>query len=651
MENTTPWFDYSQVIWKRTLNTFQLWTWLHHWEPLSSVCPEKIDCSEIDTPEWLNEVFSLENRKEAWGEKYRETNNITTTRLDWKKDEIKLPSIWWGWMWMDVSSLSLLEATSELWPWITSHLSSIWTSNFRKPNLFEDDWKWFDRYWEEIEKIFYYLFWFILWLTDEQIENEFLKVDESINLDSSFQPVNKAWRLFLMNDLIELYNDIKKAKDKWLFVPVNHMYKSTWYVASIKIAALAWADAITTWAWIPRNKENNFVHPRDIVSNFYRNIWKNDLKMPAFWLIVSLTMAYAPWYDYYIDEDPRNAGWHQWATEWMLPFEKRVWKKNVLDSLRNREWITKNTPIYAWGWINSASDIKEMFDMWFDWIQLWTNLAVSEEARNWEWEDFKNALISWNHFWEETEIDEIAKNAAEKLKLNIEKELEKFRKKFDEILWVYVYKKLIKKIDDWNYNVDFFIFHNDKKLTKNEFFEVINAIENQIFNKWTLNYLPFNDTQISFYNFISEKIFEKYDGDIDKLRKDLRLHWNLLKAHDEFENFGELWKIPTHILFDSVVWFIWRMRIEWWEHRLMNWTVMKQIKCVQCVTHCVLTNRWWGDECDWTRFCIRNSLHIWNRNPEKDLIVNFTWTTTPFYPEIRPVKDIIAAYMWVEIVR
>jgi hypothetical protein len=679
MANVSSGFNYEEIIWKKTLNTFKLWVWLHNWEPLNNICPYKISWYIFDTPKWQEEVFSLESRKEAWWEKYKETNIVKTKRLDWTTDDIVLPSIWWGWMWMDISSISLNEAASFKaisggWYFITSHISSIWTGNFRSPDFFENNWEWFEIYWDIIEKKFYDLFEGELWLTKDQIEKEFLKVNDNLNLDSenfsinttnqkkdkktyldvSFQPVNKAWRLYLMKDLIELYSDIKRAKNKWLFIPVNHMYKSTWYIASIKVAALAWADAITTGAGMPRTwfreSDNIDVNPRDIVIDFYKNIWMENIRMPAFWLIVSMTMAHAPWYDYYIDEDPRNAGWHQWATESMLPYDKRVWKQSVLNSLRKREWVNENTPIYAGWWINSAKDIKEMFDMWFDWIQLWTSFAVSKEARNYQWDDFKKALISWNHFWPEVEIDKIAKKAAENLKENIDKEVEIFRKKFEEILWININNCMITYPDIWwlssSFNIKTILW-----LSNTQIIDVINTIEEQIFlnnNEWLSK---LNEAQITLYNFISEKLFEKYNWDIKLLRKELRLYWNLLKAYNEFKNFWDLWKIPTHLLFDSVVWFLWRMRINGWEHRLLNGTVMRAIRCVQCVTHCLLTKRWWVSEEQWSRFCINNSLSIWRRDEENDLIVNFTWTTTAFYSEIRPVKDIISAFIWTQIIR
>ena len=677
MVNIPGEFKIEKIIWNKTLNTFQLWVWLHNWEPLSSICTKQINWSEIDTSEGLKNVLSLENRKDAWWEKYRETNPIITTRLNWTKDEILLPSIWWGWMWMDISSLSLneatsYEATSGNWYFMTSHISSIWIGNFIWPDFFENKWEWFELHWNRVEKIFFNLF-ENLWLIREQIEVEFLKVDDNLNLDpknfkidlkepkknrktyldSSFQPNNREWRLVLMKDLIELYKNIIKAKDSWLFVPINHMYKATWYVASIKVAALAWADAITTGAWIPRTwySENNnvYVQPRDIVTEFYKSIWRGDLKMPAFWLIVSMTMAYSPWFDYYINEDPRNAWGHQWATESILQYEKRISKQSVLKSLKKRGWI-ENTPIYAGGWINSAADIKEMFEMWFDWIQLWTSFAVSKEARNHEWDDFKKALISWNHFWPETKIDNIASEAANILEKNIETEIEIFRKKFENILGINLDKWLLIHNISW-YLKHAYNLEEDLWISYQDAVDVINLIENKIFNNGDIKNEFLSDTKYSLYESILEELELKYNWDIKKLRKELRLYWNLLKAKKEFKKLWELWKIPTHLLFDSVVWFIWRMRIEWWEHRLLNWSVMKAIKCIQCVTSCLLTNTWWVTEEQWSKFCIRNSLDIWKRDRNKDLIVNFTWTTTAFYPEIRPVKDIISAFVWTEVIR
>lgn len=669
MTNIYKGLDFNEIIWKNTLNTFTFETWLHNWEPLISICNKKVDWSIIDSQEWLEQELSLKNRKEVWGENYKETNKIITTRLNWTTDEIYLPSFLIGWMWIDVSSLSLLEASSLKDStgngyFFSSHLSSIWISVFREPNLFEENGKWFEKYWSIIEKDFYDLFETKLWLTRDQINEHFLKVDENLNLDlenfniklnipkkerktfmdSSFQPTNKHWILFLMKDLTALYNDVKSAKDKWFFVPINHMYKSSSYISSIKVAALAWADAITTGAWIPRTwfheKDNTFVQPRDIVSDFYKSIWKENHKMPAFWLVVSMTMAYAPWYDYYINEDPRSAWWHQWAFESMLPFEKRVWKENVLKSLRKREGIDKNVPIYAAGWINSASDIKELLDLWFNWIIWGTNFASTQEARWWEWEDFKKALISWNHFWNKTEIDKIAKKSAETLKSYIYIEMIIFRKKFEKIIL-------------WGENDNFI---NDIEVSKNNFdkesiYNVINVIEKQIFKKDNTWLEKLNPKEKEIYNILSEKLTEKYEWDIEKLREDLRCYWNILKAFDEFKRFEELGMLPTHLLFDSVVWFIGRLRIEWREHRLLNDTIMRSVTCVQCVTHCILRNTWWIPPNRWSKFCISDSLRIWHIDAEKTLVLNFSWRTTCFYNEIRPVKDIILAYAWTEVVR
>lgn len=42
-------FDYTGVIWKNTLNTFTLETWLNHWKPLSEICTKSIEWSKIDS--------------------------------------------------------------------------------------------------------------------------------------------------------------------------------------------------------------------------------------------------------------------------------------------------------------------------------------------------------------------------------------------------------------------------------------------------------------------------------------------------------------------------------------------------------------------------------------------------------------------------
>ena len=684
-----PSFDKGEVkVTDKDLNTFKLETWKNHWKPLSEICPDQISWEEIDTAEWRAKVFSLENRKKAWWENYNETNELTTKRLNWKEDKKHIPwfIVWWMWVlitWKELQEATALEAenneTTQKWEekkyFMSSNLSTILIGASREPNLLENDWEWFQKYWHIVEKKFYDLFEWELWLTREQINEHFLKTDDNLNLDpenfqidlsiprkdknlfldSSFQTKWKHWTLKLMKDLYYLYHDVKSSKDKWIPCLINDMYKSTWYVASLKVAALAWVDAITTGAWIPTTWHldlNIDVNPKDIVSDFYTSIWGEDLKMPAFWLIVSITMVFAPGYDYYIDEDPRDAGWHQWATENMLAYEKRVWKVAVLKSLRKRELIKEGTPIYAGGWIGCATDVKEVLDMWFDWVRVWTTFAVSEQAVDWEWEDFKKALISWNHYWEETEIDEITKNAVKELRDNIDKELIIFRKKFEEILWVSVNNTTVNYMDFIEYDTDSkFGLDSIIKLSVDEVKEVINIFENEIFKKEKLNYAPLSEEQINLYDYLSEKLYEKYGWDVAKLKDELMEYWNLQKAFSEFEKFDKLWEMPTHLLIDSVVWFIWRIRIEWWEHRLLNWTIMKAIICVECITKCILRNVWWIPRNKWSKFCIKNSLLIETRNKSNDLIVNFSWRTTCFYPEIRPAIDIAAAFVWTEVVR
>lgn len=608
--------------------------------------------------ELKDELFALESKQRSWWENYQ---NITfqITEFDWTKRECMIPwvVIWWMWTW--VSSSSLIETASKVWVWW--HLSSIaiWWS-YEEPDVYSK-WAEFNIAFFKVETEFNTIFKEKLWLTDNQINKHLFECNENqdwIELDENFWLFgSRKEKMFRMKDLIAIYNQATELKSKWISFWINAMYKTTSYVAVLKVSTLAWIDYITTAAWNPN------IHPKRIVTNFLQDTWKTDIRMPAFWLIVSIVRwAVDLEYDYFIIEDPRFAWWHLWATASMLErIPRKIWKEENLTSLRKKVWPDK--PIIVAWWFNSTVNIRAVFDAWANWIQIWTTAAVSDEAVSWGWEDFKNALISWNHIWPREEIDNIAEKEYLLLKENLYKIIWETRQRLfdispEQLCNPKTLKVLrhIHKIVFWNFNkwnvwwIDFWNVDSWE-------LEWEDAI---LFDQvWWFLHKQFEDNNNEKHNPVSrwlKRIWKKAkslvwikNNNELLLNESLRRYWNMLKLAEQFIKFDEQWIIPTHIVFDSVVWFDARKRL-WKDDWKICWEVIDTRSCVWCLNACLLAWRWekwipWLP--DSTAFCIVEWLKQWDKT--RKLPINFSWTTTVPYPEIRPFSHILAAMLWYEV--
>lgn len=168
-----------------------------------------------------------------------------------------------------------------------------------------------------------------------------------------------------------------------------------------------------------------------------------------------------------------------------------------------------------------------------------------------------------------------------------------------------------------------------------------------------------------------------------EMYKVLRTYGNALKFVKVFNDFFEEnpWKVPTHLKADSVVWFKWRLRLLADCYKLLK--KVNTPRCVECLNTCNLVERWNTNDESASRLCIVEWLdHRTQDEPEKcatqkiddrlnhrtqyesednviqqikeimdKIIINFTWTTTVPYWEIRPFKDIIAFLMWYYVKR
>lgn len=128
--------DFPQI----KTNTVELERGLYPNWKIPDFCDNIISWEEFDNSK---DFFSLENKKNAFWDNYKEENII---EIPWnlQKKEIKIPSIIiWG-MWTNVSSASLNQAVNEIW--FSSHLSSIWIwiyyfyENYKK--YFKADFTW-----------------------------------------------------------------------------------------------------------------------------------------------------------------------------------------------------------------------------------------------------------------------------------------------------------------------------------------------------------------------------------------------------------------------------------------------------------------------------------------------------------------------------
>ena len=143
-----------------------------------------------------------------------------------------------------------------------------------------------------------------------------------------------------------------------------------------------------------------------------------------------------------------------------------------------------------------------------------------------------------------------------------------------------------------------------------------------------------------------EKEFKWNDDAVEKV---FRNYWNAKKFLKWLEDFRDdhEGKNPTHLVFDSTVWFPWRTRITKKMDIILSWK-MKSSWCVNCLTDCILATRWNATTNSSSSFCIYDWLDQTDIDKEN---IAFSWLSTVPYPEIRPIKDTIAYYMWTYIER
>lgn len=605
-------------------NTIELETWLYPNWKVEDFCKIRIPWEEFDEDK---DFFSEENKKKVFWDNYK-SENIIETNIDWKNNKVKIPSIIIWWMWTNVSSASLIEGMNKLW--FAWHLSSIWIWFYyfyeKYRELFSDKFTWSNDLNNIINNEFDSIFKDELWLSEKFIKKHFFECEElwfEINEDwKKLKNIGFNWELWKekimrMMDLIAIYKNIKNLKNAWNTVGINCMYKTSSYIAALKISIISWIDYITTAAWNPE------INPKEFLKDFFKdftNLWK-DFDLPAFWLLVS------SWnkrifkdldYDYYIFEEWEKAWWH------IIRLGNKYDELEKIKLLFEKSW-KKMPPVYAAWWVSTNKEIKEAFDAWFSWVQIWTLWAVSSEACDFNWKEFKESLIWWNHLWENREIDEKFFEEVKKVKNAFEKIVLDFNTQILHILELNKESPEIKKLKDYLFKI----------------------IYNDFFDEEIQNFEELPEMEKDYYNKIKEFFYTKYDWNIQEITKMFRNLWNSKKFLKEFDKFvEENGKLPTHLVFDSSVWFPWRTKIVHKLYEVIAWKI-KSNWCVNCLTDCILAWRWNIRESRWSTFCISDRLNYLNK--EKHL--SFSWKSTVPYNEIRPIKDIMAYLMWTYIER
>jgi hypothetical protein len=607
------------------LNTIEFENGLNPNWKIEDFCDITIDWKVLDRN--IEDFFSIQSKKIAFWKKYKDNNQIETTNSDWKITKKNIPTIINWWMWKNVSSPSLVEGMNEIWfGW---HISSIDVGFFyyykKYPDLFNEDFTWKSELKEKVKKDFDELFKWELGLSDEFINKHFFVCDDLWENDKNEWFNWELWneKIARMMDLIVIYKETTRLKKEWNNVWINCMYKTSSYIASLKISILAWMDYITTAAWNPT------MNPKEFLKEFFDDLKESnkEFSLPAFWLLVSWwrSKVFTDFdYDYYTFEQWDKAGWHI----------IRMWDK--FEELEKIKWLFEKKwkvmpPIYAAWWVSTNKEIKEAFEAWFSWIQIWTIPAVSEEACDGDWEVFKKRLIWWNHLWEETDLDREFFAEGEDV-------LKKFEKIIEKYNWL-ILRNLSK--ETW---IDY----------KEETPEIANVrdylykiIYNDFFDEEIKNLEDLSEEELKNYNQIKAFIFTSKNWDIKKINKVLRNYWNAKKFVKEFNKFKEENdSSPTHIVFDSTVWFPWRMKIMENIHEVIAWEV-KSNWCINCLTDCILAGRWNIREDRWSTFCIKDRLNY--LNPDKNIA--FSWRSTVPYPEIRPIMDWMAYLMWTYVKR
>jgi hypothetical protein len=608
---------------KIKLNTVELETWLYPNWKIEDFCKLTIDWKVLDSN--IEDFFSIQSKKIAFWENYKDNNEIETTNSDWEIENKNIPTIINWWMWTNVSSACLVEAMNKLWFWW--HLSSIWIWMYyyyeSHRDLFKDDFTWNEWLKDTVQNDFDKLFKQELWLSDEFIQKHFFVCDELCD-EKNPNKKNKwfNWELAKertsrMMDLVATYRQTKDLKSRGNNVWINCMYKTSSYLASLKIAALCWIDYVTTAAWNPLK------NPKEILKDFSQDLkkeWKT-CSIPAMWLLVSSSKILADYdYDYYTFEEWALAGWHILR----LSKDDKFKELKLIKDKFIKAW-KKIPPIYAAWWVSTNKEIKEVLEAWFDWVQIWTLAAVSEESCNGDWKEFKERLIWWNHLWENTEIDTKLFEWVDQAKKGFENIVGDFNKQILSILdktEIEQETPEIKRVRDYLYKVVYNVFF-DEKIDK------------------------LSDKEQEYYNKIKEFFYVKYEWDTDKIRKVFRDLGNSMKFLQEFEKYvKENWKKPTMLVFDSTAWFPGRTKIIPKMYEVIAWNV-KPTWCTWCLAECICSWRWNIRDDRWSKFCIYNRLNY--LNPDKNIA--FTWRSTVPYAEIRPIRDLMAYLMWTYVKR
>lgn len=618
------------------LNTVELERWLYPNWKIEDFCDKKISWEDLDNN---SDFFSADRKKEAFWENYKDYNTIKIIDADWTEKEVKIPTIINWWMGTGVSSPKLVEAMNKIWFWW--HLSSIDIGFYyyyeNNPELFNDNFTWKvsqvdgeqkeQKDWlkEQVKRDFDDIFKWELGLNDEFINKHFFECKELWKSEKNKWFNWELWKQSIarMMDLVALYKNVTELKQNWNNVWINCMYKTSSYIASLKISILTWMDYVTTAAWNP------LVNPKVFLKDFCDELIEQGRKvsLPAFWLLVSSNKVISDYdYDYYVFEEWAKAGGHiirLWNEDKFCEWEK----------IKTR--FTKNwkpiPPFYVAGWVSTNKEIKETMNAWFDWVQIWTLAAVSEEACDWDWEQFKKRLIWWNHLWENSEVDEEYFKEIEKAKNNIEWVIKEFN------------GKIVSYLSKEN-NTEYSEETPEIARIMNYLYKIV---YNDFFTEEIKDFESLSEEQQKLYTQLKTFLFESNNGDMKKIYKVLRNNGNAKKFIKEFNAYVEKNGLnPNMLVFDSTVWFPWRMKITENIFEIIAWEV-KSTWCINCLTDCILAGRWDVRENRGSTFCIENRLNY--LNPERNIA--FSWRSTIPYAEIRPIRDIMAYLMWYYVER
>ncbi|MFA5917405.1 MAG: hypothetical protein WC850_04190 [Candidatus Gracilibacteria bacterium] len=601
------------------LNTIEFENGLNPNGKIEDFCDITIDGKVLDRN--IEDFFSIQSKKIAFGKKYKDNNQIETTNSDGKITKKNIPTIINGGMGKNVSSPSLVEGMNEIG--FGGHISSIDVGFFyyykKYPDLFNEDFTWKSELKEKVKKDFDELFKGELGLSDEFINKHFFVCDDLGENDKNegFNGELGNEKIARMMDLIVIYKETTRLKKEGNNVGINCMYKTSSYIASLKISILAGMDYITTAAGNPT------MNPKEFLKEFFDDLKESnkEFSLPAFGLLVSggRSKVFTDFdYDYYTFEQGDKAGGH------IIRMGDKFEELEKIKGLFEKKGKVM-PPIYAAGGVSTNKEIKEAFEAGFSGIQIGTIPAVSEEACDGDGEVFKKRLIGGNHLGEETDLDR-----------EFFAEGEDVLKKFEKI--IEKYNGLILRNLSKETGIDY----------KEETPEIANVrdylykiIYNDFFDEEIKNLEDLSEEELKNYNQIKAFIFTSKNGDIKKINKVLRNYGNAKKFVKEFNKFKEENdSSPTHIVFDSTVGFPGRMKIMENIHEVIAGEV-KSNGCINCLTDCILAGRGNIREDRGSTFCIKDRLNY--LNPDKNIA--FSGRSTVPYPEIRPIMDGMAYLM------